>query len=643
VEALELGRAAFERHAWQDAVDGFAEADAADALTAADLESYATAAYFVARRDLEIELTERAFQRREEDGDHVRAAFLAVLVARKYWYAGKASIAAGWVRRAQRLVGEDGDTYVHGYLAIVGSESAAAAGDPSAATTLAERALTIAETAGDPDLLAHARANLGSLKVARGETADGVALLEEATVAAVNGELSPFTGGITACRMIGVCRDLTDYRRASEWIEATERYCDRQSLDGFPGICRIHRAEVAEVGGAWDRAETELRRAMTELEPYDPPPLADGFYALGDIRRRRGDAEGAETALRAAHARGRTPQPALALIRLAQGNIRAAQAAIDTAVADETWDRWARARLLPAQVEILLAAGDVTRARVAANQLAEIVAAYPARALVAGSDVATARVALAEGDGAGAASRLRSAIRGWLEVGAPYEVARARVVLARALRALADDDGADLELQAAIDAFRQLGAVVDLDLAEAEARDVAARRDRPTNTHMAFMFTDIVGSTTLAEALGDEAWLALLRWHDDTLRSLVTAGGGRVVSSTGDGLFAAFPTAGQALSTATAIQRALRDHRGSSGSAPSVRIGVHAGEATVRGDDFSGLTIHIAARIGGLAGPGEILATTSALEEAGAAADEPRDVEVKGVSSPLQVAAVAWA
>jgi class 3 adenylate cyclase len=644
VEALELGRAAFERHAWQEAFDRFSEADAGGALTADDLESFATAAYFLARPDLDIDLTERAFQRREQDGNHVRAAFLAILIARKYWYAGKASIASGWVRRAQRMLGDTGETYAHGYLAIAGSEAARAAGDTTAATTLAERALAIAETAGDSDLLAHARANLGELKIASGETAEGVALLEEATVAAVNGELTPFTGGVTACRMIGVCRDLTDYRRASEWIEATERYCQRQSLEGFPGICRLHRAEVAEVAGAWDQAETELQRAMTELQPFDPPPLGDGFYALGDIRRRRGDVEGAEAALREAHARGRTPQPALALIRLAQGNVRAAQAAIDAAVADHTWDRWARARLLPAQVEILLAAGEVRRARRAADELAEIVGSYPSAALVAGSATALGRVALAEGDAPSAANSLRAAIRGWREVGAPYEVARARVVLARALRALDDEDGADLELRAAIEAFQQLGAVVDGAAAEAEEREAAARRERPRTTRQAFMFTDIVGSTTLAEALGDEAWLGVLRWHDETLRSLVARGGGRVVSSTGDGVFAAFPAAGDALSTAVAIQRALRDHRADSGFAPAVRIGVHAGEATVRGDDFSGLAVHVAARVGALAGANQILATTSTLEEAGTvAADEARDVEVKGVSAPVQVAPVDWA
>ena len=138
--------------------------------------------------------------------------------------------------------------------------------------------------------------------------------MEEASIAAVNGDLSPLTSGVTACRMISACRDLTDYRRASEWIEATEKYCERQSVSGFPGICRVHRAEVSVISGAWEQAEQDLEQATIELGAYNAtPPQADGFYAIGDIRRLKGDFEGAEVALREAHARGRSPQPALAL------------------------------------------------------------------------------------------------------------------------------------------------------------------------------------------------------------------------------------------------------------------------------------------------------------------------------------------
>jgi class 3 adenylate cyclase len=643
-DPLAAGRAALARHAWQEAFDRLSEADGLGLLGADDLEALATASFFAARADLELEANERAFARHEADGNDVRAAYLAAAIARTYGHQGKAAIARAWQRRAERLIGADGETYAHGYLALAGSESAASQGHLDAALSLAERAIEIGANAADPDLTAFAQSNLGTLKIATGDMASGFALMEEASLAAVNGELTPFTSGITACQMISACRDVTDYRRATEWIEATEKYCVSNGLAGFPGVCRIHRAEVAAIGGAWERAEQELERLTGEIEPFlATPPQADGFYAIGDIRRLKGDFEGAEAALREAHVRGRSPQPALALIRLAQGNVRAAAKAIDAAVDDTTWDRLTRARLLPAQVEIALAASDLERARSAATELSEIVAGYPLPALEAGARVTRGRLLLAEGDAAGAARELRVAIKGWQDVGAPYEVARARRLLSRALRELEDDDDADLELHAAIQEFHRLGAAVDAETAEREQRQILAHRSDPTTARRTFMFTDIVGSTSLAEALGDDAWERLLRWHDDMLRTLIGRAGGEIVNSTGDGFFVAFDSAETAVETAIAVQRALRDHRERTGFALQVRIGLHTSEATQRGADYSGLGVHVAARIGALATGGEILATSATLEGAGdVPTTDARSVTVRGVATAVEIATIPW-
>jgi class 3 adenylate cyclase len=644
VAPVDAGRAALARHAWQEAYDQLSQADREGELPGADLEALSMAAFFAARGDAELEIKERAFRAYESEGNELRAAYLALDVARRYGFAAKYSIASAWTRRAERIIGSDGDTYAHGYLALIRSEAAALAGDAATALAQAERAVEIGTHAADADLKASALTNLGALKIASGATSDGFALMEEASFAAVNGELSPFMSGMTACRMIGACRDLTDYRRATEWIEATEKYCDRQSLSGFPGICRIHRAEVAAVGGAWDTAQHELEVATIELAAYNAtPPQADGYYAIGDIRRLKGDFVGAEDALREAHARGRSPQPALALIRLAEGKSKAAAAAINAAVAEETSDRWARARLLPAQVEIAIAAGDVERARTAVDELGEIVVGYPSPALEAGRRVALGRVLLAEADAAGAAHELRAAIKGWREVGAPYEVARARAVLARALRVGEDKDDADLELRAAQAEFRRLGARVDAEAAERDLNDAAERDGATLTTRKTFMFTDIVGSTNLAEALGDLAWERLLHWHDEMLRKQVAKGGGEVVNSTGDGFFVAFDSARAAVACAISIQRALLEHGASTGFAPSVRIGLHTAGANRRGADYSGKGVHVAARVAGLAGGGEILATAETLAEAGgASASATRTAAIKGVTAPVTVATIAW-
>ncbi|HET7169646.1 MAG TPA: adenylate/guanylate cyclase domain-containing protein [Candidatus Limnocylindrales bacterium] len=644
-DPLAAGRDALQRHAWTEAFELLSEADRRTTLSAAGLESLALAAFFAAHADAELAVKERAFKAHEAEGNSLRAAYTALDVARTYGYAGKHSIAAAWTRRAERIVGDEGESYVHGYLNLVRSEVAAASGDVDLALRLAERAVAIGDGAADADLRAYALTNLGALKVAAGSTSEGFAMMEEASIAAVNGELSPFTTGVTACRMIGLCRDLTDYRRASEWIEATEKYCDRQSLSGFPGICRIHRAEVTAVGGAWERAERELERATVELAAYNAtPPQADGYYALGDIRRLKGDFEGAEAALREAHARGRSPQPALALVRLAEGRIKAALSAIAAAVEDQTWDQWARARLLPAQVEIAIAAGDVAMARLAVDELGRIVAGYPSPALESGRQVALGRVLLAEGDAHAAIRELQAAIKGWRDVGAPYEVARARMVLSEALHAVGDDDDADLELRAALDAFQRLGARTDVGIAERSVRDADLRRSGPQVTRRSFMFTDIVGSTNLAEALGDQAWERVLHWHDGALRSLVAHASGELVNSTGDGFFVAFGEARAAIDCAIAIQRALDEHRATTGFAPSVRIGLHTAEATQRGSDYSGVGVHVAARVAALAAGGEILATTETLREAGdVPASAVREAAIRGVTGPVGVASIAWA
>ena len=498
-DLIASGREALRRHAWQEAYALLARADREAELPGEDLEAFAEAAYFAARAAEVPDILERAFRSRLAAGDSTRAAHLALQQARQQALQGKMSIASAWARRGERLLEGQPESYAHGYLALFRSDAARASGDLEGAIALAIEAVDIGGRTGDDELRAWALAALGTLRIASGAAPDGLALLEEASIAAVSGELPPLASGVICCTMIATCRDLTDYQRASEWIEATDRYCKNQSVSGFPGACRIHRAEIVALGGAWERAERELERATIELAPYHATPIqADGFYALGEVRRLEGDLAGAEEALRQAHALGRSPHPALALIRLAEGKTHAAASAMNAALVEEAWDTWARARLLPAQVEISIAAGDRVRARSAADELETIVTAYPTPALQAESHLSRGRVMLADGDPSAAARELRSAIKLWREVGSPYQVARCRMLLAEALRALDDDEGVELELRTARDEFERLGARVDLAVAERALAVAADRRTRPTQARRTFMFTDIVSSTKLA-------------------------------------------------------------------------------------------------------------------------------------------------
>lgn len=641
-DLLNGARDALSRHAWVEAFDLFTRADQERQLAGADLQGLADAAWFTGQADLSIAAKERAFQAFQTAGEKEKAASVALELQTQYGYKGQPSIAAAWFRRGEKLLDGEPESYAHGFLKLAQASGAASVDD---SLRLFEEAAEIGTRTNTPDLRALALSRGGYTKVGTGDVSGGFAMLEESAIAAVSGELSPFVAGVSCCNMISCCRDLTDYQRAREWIEATEKFCERQSVSGFPGICRVHKAEVVALTGAWAKAESELRTATNELAAYNAiPPMADGFYAIGEIRLRMGDFDGAEEALRNAHGLGKSPQPALARIRLAQGKVKQSEAAIKAALAENTWDRASRTKLLPAAVEILVASGDLASARAAAQELEKLVETFDSPAMQAVRNESWGLVLLGEGDAAGASTHLRDAIATWRKVAAPYEVARAGVLLSMALRSLDDEDGADLELATARDAFAKLGAAGDTAQVEKAIQAISERRSRPVQARKTFMFTDIVGSTNLAELLGNEGWDQLLKWHDEALRAQFGRKGGEVVNSTGDGFFVAFESARQGIDCAIAIQRTLADHRRTTGFAPLVRIGLHAAGANRHGSDYSGVGVHVAARVSALAGGGEIVASAETLEEAGEVPVTDRhSVSLKGVAEPVVVASVVWA
>jgi class 3 adenylate cyclase len=158
-----------------------------------------------------------------------------------------------------------------------------------------------------------------------------------------------------------------------------------------------------------------------------------------------------------------------------------------------------------------------------------------------------------------------------------------------------------------------------------------------------FVFTDIVGSTALLEVIGDEAWTALRRWHDEALRACFAAHGGEEIDHAGDGFFLTFPDASAAIACAVEIQQRLADHRRDHGFAPGVRIGIHADAATREGPAYSGKGVHQAARIAALADAGEILASVGTVEGVqGVATTAEREVDLKGFATPVRVATILW-
>ena len=639
IDSLEAARTAAGNHAWREAYDAYSAADARE-LSPSDLERFADAAWLTGRLDQAIGLRERAYAGFSAAGETLDAARLALTLSWDQSARGAFAVSHGWFANAERLLEGEPESVVHGHLALTRAVNALwAEGDIAAAVEGFDEAADIAKRFGDRNIQVLSLTGKGRALIKMGEIEAGLALLDEGSAAAVCGELKPFYTGLVYCITISSCQDLGDYRRAAEWTEVANRWCDRLDVSGFPGACRIHRAEIMRLSGDWLGAEKQAIEACEELHDFDRFITAGGYYEVGEIRRRRGDFAAAEEAFRISNEFGRPPQPGLALLRLAEGKIDAAVAGITRAL-DELEDPLSRLRRLPAQIEIAVAAADLKTARAAAAELEQIVDSYKigghrAAAFDATVHLAHGQIKLAEGDSEGATRCLRRARDGWHGVGAPYETAQARMLLGIALRREGDEHAATDELEAAEAVFERLGARLDQERAKELLGRLQAQRT--------FIFTDIVDSTRLLETLGNEKWRKLLARHDELLRDRIVESGGEIIKHTGDGYFAAFGSAKAAIEAAIAIQRALDAEI----VAPDVRIGGHTGGAfKTEGEfaDYGGQGVHTAARIGAAAGAGEILLSKESVDGIGTAfrLSEPRSETLKGFEQPVEVVSVDW-
>jgi class 3 adenylate cyclase len=656
---IDRGRNALARHQWRDAFDLLSQADDAGELDAGELALLADAAWWTGQLPKAIEARERAYAVATRAGDAQTAVETALGLARENMLRSANAVAHGWLTRAERLLATAPDGPAHGWLAGIRSFYETVTGLSDLALGEAERAYEIGLRLGDRDLEVFGLSEKGAALLVRGEIEAGLAAVDEATAAAISGEIDPATAGGVCCTTIETCRALGDWRRAAEWTEAQDRWARREHLNGYPGMCRLFRSDIKRLRGAWLEAETEARKASDELRGFVPAAVGQAYYQIGQIRLLRGDLDGSEEALLQGHGFGRDPEPTMSLLKLRQGNVEAAHRSIGRALSDPvTSPSWGtpsdselyRLTLLPAQVEIAIAAGDLDTARTAADELAAASGRFNTVASRASAAVARGSVLLAEGDAAGATRELRLGARLWAELDAPYEAARARSLMADALAAEGAADAAALELHAALDAFEQLGAVPDVRHATENLRKLpggaAALAPREaTRVQRAFMFTDIVDSTGLAERLGDGEWNRLLRWHDATVRGLADDLGGEEIKRTGDGFFLAFRDADAALDCAVAIQRAFAKQPEDRLAPLAVRIGIHWAEATSSGLDYIGSGVNQAARIAMVAAASEILASAStlAVSREGLRQGERRVVELRGISAPVEVVSVGWA
>ncbi len=461
MDPLEHGRECYGRRAWADAYQGLVRADQAAALQPDDLQRLATAA-FLTGRDVEFQrLQERLHRVHADARDEARAARCAFWLALFSLLRGEIGPANAWIARGQRLV-EGRDCVERGYVMIAVAEQQLRDGQAGAAYATAGQAVGVGECFADADLTAAARHAQGRALIDQGDVVAGLKRLDETMLAVVADELSPIMTGMMYCSVIDTCRQVYALGRAREWTSEFSRVCEQQpDMSAFTGTCLVHRSEILQLQGAWPDALTEACRACERAERADRKPPGAALYQQAEIHRLRGEFAKAEDAYHSANERGCEPQPGLALLRLAQGRTDAACAAIRR-LTSATGDRPGRARLLPAYLEITLAIGDIEDARSARDELYELAQAFGADALRAVVAQADGAIALAEGHAHAALVPLRYAFEQWQRLEAPYEAARARVLIGDACQALGDHEAAELERKAARSEFERLGAQPDL-------------------------------------------------------------------------------------------------------------------------------------------------------------------------------------
>jgi DNA-binding CsgD family transcriptional regulator len=417
---------------------------------------------------------ERAYRVYVQDGDPCRAAHCAFWLGFTLLFRGEAAAASGWLARAQRLVAGQ-DCVEQGYLLLPAAEHNLDARNSEAALTAAISATRIGDRFGDDDLIACARHLEGRANIQQGQVERGLGLLDEVMVAVSGGELSPIVTGLIYCSVIDACQEVFASSRAREWTCALSRWCGEQpEMVAFSETCLVRRAEVMQLSGSWSDALAEAVHACerASLQDERKPPAA-ALYRQGEIHRLRGEFAAAEDAYRAASRQGVEPQPGLALLRMAQGRANVALSTIRR-VLNAVTNSLQRAKLLPALIEIALAANELQQARTASTELDEIAARYPLDMLRATAAYAHGAVDLAEGRALEALNALRAAFELWRDNEAPYETARVRLLIALAYRQLGDHDSADLELDAAGNVFERLSAAPDL------ARAATIRRSSTT-------------------------------------------------------------------------------------------------------------------------------------------------------------------
>ena len=458
---VQEGRDAYRRSEWSKAHAALSALDELGELGPADLELLSDTKFMLGDPAGMIETLERAHHGYVERDDVLLAARTAGWLGANYASRDKGAQASGWLERAQRLIDQvEGDCVERGYLLLPTMFRYLDSGDLDRVVELTVEADAIGRRFRDADLVALTGHLHGRALLRQGLAEEANKVLDEVMISVVGGRLSPRVTGIVYCGVVDCCFQAHEIKRAAEWTSALSAWVDSQpDLVAFTDQCLAHRSEILFLQGTWNDALAEAKLAHEHKARGQV--AAQAAYQQAEIHRLRGELELAEQAYREVGLKGIDPQPGLALLRAAQGNVDAAAASIGRAVS-ECADLTVKAMLLAAQVEVTIEIGDLLGAEAAANDLAGIVEQTRIEMHMAWAASGRGALELARSNHDSALLGLREAIRRWNDLGVPYELARARFRMAQALAALGDDEAADIELEAARAVFFELGAAPDV-------------------------------------------------------------------------------------------------------------------------------------------------------------------------------------
>lgn len=452
-------RDAHRRHDWRTAYTLFAELRTTTLLATDDLRSLGEAAWWLGLIRETLEICEEAHQRYVEENRIEQAAMVAIDSGFHWFLRGQPDIGSGWINRARRLLEDLPPCVGHGFLVWIEANERAATGDPDGAVAQVPRLVRMASDLDAPVLASLGLALEGELLVRQGDTERGFALLDEAMLPVLAGRVPPDMAGSLYCQLMSLCHHLADVPRARRWTETTESWAESfASAVMFVGICRIHRSQLLRLAGAWDDAARASALAAEELADLNAEAVAEAQFELGEIHRLRGDHAAARRCYEAATALGRDPEPGASLLLLAEGRTEDANAALRRRLA-EVDDPFIRARLLRAQVDAGFVRGDVSAVAAAADELAAIADTFRTPGFKAWAGTARGTRLILGGEPQAALVELRTALACSVSMGATYDVAVCRLLVARALEE-SGDAAADAERTTALAALASLGAAV---------------------------------------------------------------------------------------------------------------------------------------------------------------------------------------